>query len=123
MSKPPRGIRQLLAEADIVELEFVQHRDTRTVHVVTPEDPDVEPEVGTPEGDDAKLDVVLSLVRSVKPTICGYVAHVYMDPTRHSDNIIDEFEDELLCGRCHRVLGEHSNRAFEHPTPRKEEDQ
>lgn len=35
---------------------------------------------------------------------------------------ISVFPDELLCGRCHKLLGDQSDRAFEHPQPGQEEE-
>jgi hypothetical protein len=87
------------------------------VHVVTPADPDVEQEPTVPVTDKDKAMVILSLIRTPAPTICGYEAVVYMHPSVHTDNFVTVFADELLCGRCHRALGEHANRAFEHRVP------
>jgi hypothetical protein len=111
-------VRDLLTRHESIELEFVQHRDSYTVHVIVPDDPDVEPEVVTPQDDAAKADVIMGLLRSNLPTVCGYVSTVWMSPTIHSDNKVWEFEDHLLCARCQKALGEHANRAFEHPVPR-----
>lgn len=111
-------VRDLLARRSDIELKFVQHRDTGTVHVVVPVDPEAVPEDSRPVTDEDKAMVILSLMRTIAPTVCGYKAVVYMDPTLHTDNFVSVFEDDLTCQRCCKVLGEHSNRAFEHPVPR-----
>ena len=113
-------IRELLDRCDTrIELSFVRHRPTGTVHVVTPADPDVEPEFTAAEALSVEQAVVayINLARSlVAPTLCGYDPQVWLDDSG-PDEIVETFADGDLCWSCHRALGPHAHRAFEHPQP------
>ncbi|OXM47522.1 hypothetical protein [Amycolatopsis alba] len=51
------------------------------------------------------------------PTLCGYRAVQNVGGVGCGDQLLETFDDQRLCARCHRALGpEHQSRAFEHPT-------
>lgn len=106
------SVRDLLARRTDIELSFVQHRRSKIVHVIVPTDPDIGYE-STPS---EEINWIGWLVGDCY-TLCGYVARVYLDGMGHGDQRISCFDDELLCGSCHRILGPLSSRAFEHPLP------
>lgn len=113
-------VRALLAADSGLELDFVRHNESGTVHVVTPADPDeVAPEFRFNE---IPEDVALSFAVGDVQTICGYLAHINIG--ERGDERVSVFDDDDLCRRCYRVLGpEHQARAFEHAQPEKREPQ
>jgi hypothetical protein len=106
------AVRELLARRPEIKLTFVQHRTSGKVHVEIPPDPDVEPITGPPS-ETGWVGWVIEDVRS----LCGYVARILIGNDRGGDKIVEQFDDLQLCWRCHDALGEHSDRAFEHPLP------
>jgi hypothetical protein len=113
------NVRALLAADSGLELQFVRHRKSGTVHVITPDDPD---EIGEEyRFDEIPADLALAFACGDTPTICGFLAHINIGET--GDVKVSHFDDDDLCHRCHRVLGpDHQHRAFEHPRPSEDED-
>lgn len=103
--------REILTRHPDLELRFVQQRRTGTVHVLVPVNPDTEPEHVR-----GRIDWI-GWLRDNRPAVCGYRARALFDADADSDQYVSEFPDSRLCGRCHRALGSHSDRAFEHPQP------
>lgn len=97
------------------ELEFVRTR-SGVVHVVRPEDPDVEPEVF--RFIEVPVDVLVDVALGKRPTLCGYVGRVNVH-----DEGVETFPDEALCRSCYRVLGDDAHLAFEHPQSDEEGDE
>jgi hypothetical protein len=112
-------VRALLAADSGLELQFVRHRESGTVHVIVLDDPDeVAEEFRFSE---IPEDVALSFACGDTATLCGYLARINVGET--GDVKVSEFDDVDLCRRCHRVLGpEHQHRAFEHAQPEREPD-
>jgi hypothetical protein len=108
-------VRDLLTRRSEVALRFVQHRRSGVVHVLVPRDPDAddEPLVTAP---DNEVQWRGWLIAS-RTTLCGYIARVDITGGGHGHDLVSAFEDHLLCARCYTVLGPHTDRAFEHPTP------
>jgi hypothetical protein len=114
------GLYELMRRLDSegrLELRFLEHLDSGTVHVVRPADPDDEGrEVSFAEG-------LAILIEAPIPTLCSYQGH----PTARGgastvDQFIDRFADAKLCRNCHRALRILAPRAFEHPQPRGQRD-
>jgi hypothetical protein len=107
--------RALLDRRADLELGFVQHRRSGTVHILWPDDPD---ERGQQvRFADVPEERVLDLALGARPTLCGYVAREHLGGAGEGDQRTNVFADELLCARCHRSLGPHAARAFEHDRP------
>lgn len=87
-----RFARDLLNRRNDIELTFIQHHQSRVVHVITPRDPE-------------RTDSLICLRRG-PVTLCGYY-------TRRGDEIVYEIDDDLLCRPCAHELGPHSARALE----------
>ena len=113
-----RAVRDLLARRTDVELAFVRHRRTGTVHVLWPADPDAEPDPPEPAREQVVETDWIGWLRGDLGTLCGYVAREHLGGQWQGDQRVTVFADELLCARCHRALGPHAARAFEHPVPR-----
>lgn len=96
------------AEGPPIDLRFVRHRRTGTVHVRWPADPREPVEVLAW----SELGAVLT---APVATVCGYAARHNRDG--RGDAAVSVFADEDLCGRCHRGLGPHAVLAFDHPRP------
>jgi hypothetical protein len=111
------AVRELLTRRSDIELRFIRHRASGTVHVVVPGDPDEQGEVF--RIGEVPAEAQLAMASGQTPTLCGYVAYKSMDGTRRSsDEMVSEFDDGQLCTRCWRALGpEHQARAFEHSQP------
>ncbi len=110
------AVRELLSRHPGLELAFIQQRDSGTVHVVLPDDPDAE---SGPEFrfDEIPEDALWSMALGETPTLCGYLALQHVGGAGCGDQLVGTFDDTQLCGRCWRALGtEHQPRAFEHPT-------
>lgn len=105
-------LRELLDELT-PPIRFVRAQAASTVHVVAPDDP-----AGPVESKPlAKLtpDEALELALALRTTICG--VEVTVRPGARG-GYVEEFLDEDLCGRCHRILGAaHQHLAFAHPQP------
>ncbi|MFC0438035.1 hypothetical protein [Kutzneria buriramensis] len=111
------AVRELLTRRGDIELKFIRHRVSGTVHVVVPDDPDKQGEVF--RIGEVPADAQLAMASGQTPTLCGYLAYKSMDGTRRSsDEMVSEFDDAHLCARCWRALGpEHQARAFEYHQP------
>lgn len=107
--------RAILTSHPDLELRFVQQRNTSTVHILVP----VDPHHDTRHVRTGRVRVVdwMGWLREARYTLCGYRSRASFVAGKTSDLYVSEFPDERLCGRCHRSLGPHSARAFEHPTP------
>lgn len=112
--------RNLLVSRSDVELTFVQHRVSGTVHVIVPEDPTAELVEARPEDDEVHW---LGWLTGARRAVCGYVARIHLGGVEQGDKLIRGFPDDRLCWRCHRALGEHSDRAFMHPLPEDKEEE
>jgi hypothetical protein len=108
-------VQGLLARRPDIELSFAQHRGTGTVHVLIPDDPDLDPTFEPIRSAD-DFDFIGWAIGE-HPALCGWTARVHLGGFEGGDQLIDTFADRLLCGRCHDSLGPHASRAFEHPTP------
>lgn len=107
-SSATQAARALLARRSDVELEFVQHRSTGVVHVITPADPTAE-QLVRPLDADALLDWAVG----TRHTMCGYVARRHLGGLDQGDKVVDDFDTAMLCRSCHRALGDHAHRIFE----------
>jgi hypothetical protein len=105
-------VRDLLARQTSIELSFVQHRTSSVVHVIMPTDPDVE--YSSEPSDEINW---IGWLVGERFTLCGYIARVPLGGLGEGDKLVSRFPDDLLCRSCHRVLGPHTARAFEHPQP------
>lgn len=112
----------LIEHAD--ELEFVQNRRSRVVHIVVPTLPAWMREDGSRLADLPERDLIESLMGLVlgkTPTLCGWTAKLDRNDAIDTAVAVSRFDDQLLCASCHRALGDHGTRAFEHPRPGDEE--
>jgi hypothetical protein len=116
----PRGadLKRLIEQAD--ELQFIEHRDSGTVHVIVPNEPlwartDTRALRVLP--DEVIADSMLNLMMGATLTLCGWVAREHRGGMGEGDQPIKCFPDDRLCSKCRRVLGDQSHRAFEHPQP------
>lgn len=102
-------MRRLDAEGRL-ELRFLNHVDSGTVHVIRPVDPDDEGQpVSWAEG-------LTALALDPIPTLCGYQGRPgARGGASRIDEFIDRFNDDRLCRSCHRALRLLAPRAFEHP--------
>jgi hypothetical protein len=113
----------LIEHAD--ELEFVQNRRSGVVHIVVPTLPAWMREDGPRLADLPERELIeslMSLLLGKTPTLCGWTAKVDRNDAIDTAVSVSRFDDELLCVSCHRALGDHSARAFEHPRPGDEEE-
>lgn len=99
------------------ELEFLRHRASGTVHVVVPRTVGPVREFRFSE---VPADVALDIALGVTHTLCGYVGRQNLHGAGCGDELVTEFDDVDLCQRCHRALGPHAPRAFEHRQPHQE---
>lgn len=104
--------QDLLARRGDLELQFVQHRSTGVVHIITPVDPDIDQPVRRLDA-----DTLLDWAIGATPTLCGYTARRHLSGLDQGDKAISEFDRQLLCRSCHRALGRHAHRAFEYSEP------
>lgn len=112
------SVRELLNRRSDIELEFVQHRDSGAVHVVVPRDPDRHDEGEVYRIGDVPEKAMRAMAFGEVRTLCGYVARRHLGGFECGDQMVDEFDDDLLCPRCWRALGpEHQARAFQHLQP------
>jgi len=102
------------------ELAFVAHRTRGTVHVILPDGPRWSrtggPAMNSLPQNELAAVVTRMLVGATR-TLCGFTARTHLGGFEQGDKPVATFADERLCASCHRVLGERSHRAFEHPRP------
>lgn len=108
-------VQALLARRSDLELTFARPGRAGKVHVLIPVDPDVPPEF---EPIDSMDDFsIIDWVLGKRSALCGWTARIYLSGVEGGDEVVDTFDDRLLCERCHSALGPHANRAFDHPQP------
>lgn len=106
MKHPP------VLSADDGALEFIANRQTGTVHVSAgPCEP--------PESARGLFDA--GYVGLLEAMLCGTKLRTGAGYAELYAYLLDTFEDDALCARCVRALGDQSARAFEHPRPGDEE--
>lgn len=103
-----------LDAAGVLELGFLQHRATGTVHVLVPSEP-AWMETGEPTP--VTVDEVIAAAAGVVWALCGYRGRRHLGGFEQGDQVVTVFVDTLLCGACHRGLGKYAARAFEHEQP------
>ena len=101
------------------ELRFVRNGRTGTVHVVVPATRGhVERSVTLGESSGGALAELMGSLGQL-PALCGFTANITTN-LPDGDEPISIFDDEDLCGACHRALGPLAHRAFEHSTVNEE---
>jgi hypothetical protein len=95
------------------ELEFAVYKPTGTVHI---HEDCPAPYVHAPVSEMSFSEGLMAMWTTPQRFICG--ARFRATPGLSSPGEwVDCFEDDAICIRCVRALGDQSPRAFEHPRP------
>jgi hypothetical protein len=101
---------------DLVEVEFLRCRKTRTVHVVVGEAERVERWRRVRATDLIDDEPWLHLTLGPVLCRCGYLG-ITMPPGQR-DEYTDSFEDDELCRTCYKTIpSNQAHRLFEHDCP------
>lgn len=103
-----------------VDLEFAVYMPTGTVHI---HEDCPTPYVHAPVSEMPFAEGLMAMWTTPQRMICGARFRVSPGLPGCPGEWTDCFEDEAICGKCVRALGDQSPRAFEHHRPSDDEDE